>query len=100
MTNHHQPQLLSHQNAYPHFAGSRIKYTTQQSQSHQRDRNNTAKRVHTHPTAGIYIFFAHFSRFLQNGKQEAYIRLQKKKEKKGYKRHKKVLKGGKRYKNG
>lgn len=40
----------------------------------------------TQPQAYTY-FFAHFSRFLQNGKQEAYIRPQKKKEKKGIKRY-------------
>lgn len=88
MTNHHQPLLLSHQNAYPHFAGSRIKHTTQQSQT-----TSAAKRYTlTQPQAYAY-FFAHFSRFLQNGKQEVYIRPQKKKEKNDIKRHKKVLKG-------
>lgn len=89
MTNHHQPLPLSNQNAYPHFAGSRIKHTTQQSQT-----TSAAKRYTlTQPQAYTY-FFAHFSRFLQNGKQEADIRPPKKKEKKGYK---KVLKGDKRY---
>lgn len=53
----------------------------------QRDHNNTAKRyTFTQPQAYTY-FFAHFSRFLQNGRQGTYIRPQKKKkEKKGYKK--------------
>lgn len=50
----------------------------------------------TQPQAYTY-FFAHFSRFLQNGRQGAYIRPEKKKEKKGYE---KVLKGIKRYEKG
>lgn len=59
----------------------------------QRDHNNTAKRyTFTQPQAYTY-FFAHFSRFLQNGRQGAYIRPEKKKEKKGYEN---VLKGIKR----
>jgi hypothetical protein len=59
----------------------------------QRDHNNTAKRYTLTPPQAYTYFFAHFSRFLQNGRQGAYIRPEKKKEKKGYEN---VLKGIKR----
>lgn len=62
-TNHSTPH------AYPHFAGNRIKYTTQQSQATA----NTAKRYTLIPPQTYTYFFAHFSRFLQNGRQGAYI---------------------------
>lgn len=86
ITTNHYCSFTPH--AYPHFAGNRIKHTTQQSQT-----TSAAKRYTlTQPQAYAY-FFTHFSRFLQNGKQEVYIRPQKKKEKNDIKRHKKVLKG-------
>lgn len=52
-TNHY---CSSTPHAYPHFAGSRIKYTTQQSQATARPQQH-GKKVHTHPAAGIHIFF-------------------------------------------
>lgn len=68
-TNHSTPH------AYPHFAGSRIKYTTQQSQATTMQPLQYIKKryILTQPQAYTY-FFAHFSRFLQNGRQGAYIR--------------------------
>ena len=75
MTNHHQPLLLSHPYTYPHFAGSRIKYTTQQSQSHHNAATATRQKGYILTQLQAYTyFFAHFSRFLQNGRQGAYIR--------------------------
>ena len=61
--------------SYPHFAGSRIKYTTQQSQATTMQPLQYIKKRYmlTQPQAYTY-FFAHFSRFLQNGRQGAYIR--------------------------
>lgn len=52
-TNHY---CSSTPHAYPHFAGNRIKYTTQQSQATARPQQH-GKKVHTHPAADIYIFF-------------------------------------------
>lgn len=40
----------------------------------QRDHNNTAKRYALTPPQAYTYFFAHFSRFLQNGRHGAYIR--------------------------
>lgn len=69
-------------------------YTTQQSQATTMQPLQYIKKryILTQPQAYTY-FFAHFSRFLQNGRQGAYIRPEKKKKKKGYE---KVLKGIKR----
>lgn len=90
-TNHY---YSSTPHAYPHFAGNRIKYTTQRSQATITQPLQHSKKRYTLTKPQAYIhFFAHFSRFLQNGKQEVYIRPQKKKEKNDIKRHKKVLKG-------
>ena len=71
-TNHY---CSSTPHAYPHFAGSRIKYTTQQSQATTMQPLQYIKKryILTQPQAYTY-FFAHFSRFLQNGRQGAYIR--------------------------
>lgn len=52
-TNHY---CSSTPHAYPHFAGNRIKHTTQQSQATARPQQH-GKKVHTHPAAGIHIFF-------------------------------------------
>lgn len=71
-TNHY---YSSTPHAYSHFAGSRIKYTTQQSQATTMQPLQYIKKRYmlTQPQAYIH-FFAHFSRFLQNGRQGAYIR--------------------------
>lgn len=71
-TNHY---CSSTPHSYPHFAGSRIKYTTQQSQATTMQPLQYIKKRYmlTQPQAYTY-FFAHFSRFLQNGRQGAYIR--------------------------
>ena len=70
-TNHY---CSSTPHAYQHFAGSRIKYTTQQSQATTMQPLQYIKKRYmlTQPQAYTY-FFAHFSRFLQNGRQGAYI---------------------------
>lgn len=79
-TNHY---CSSTPHSYPHFAGSRIKYTTQQSQATTMQPLQYIKKRYmlTQPQAYTY-FFAHFSRFLQNVKQGAYIRPEKKKKRK------------------
>ena len=90
-TNHSTPH------AYPHFAGNRIKYTTQQSQATARPQQH-GKKVHTHPAAGIYIFFRPL--FPLPSKRQTWSihpTVEEKKEKKGYE---KVLKGIKRYEEG
>ena len=58
-TNHY---CSSTPHSYPHFAGSRIKYTTMQPLQYIKKRY-----MLTQPQAYTY-FFAHFSRFLQNGR--------------------------------
>lgn len=65
-TNHY---CSSTPHSYPHFAGSRIKYTTQQSQATTMQPLQYIKKRYmlTQPQAYTY-FFAHFSRFLQNGR--------------------------------
>lgn len=70
-TNHY---CSSTPHSYPHFAGSRIKYTTQQSQATTMQPLQYIKKRYmlTQPQAYTY-FFAHFSRFLQNGKHGVYI---------------------------
>lgn len=70
-TNHY---CSSTPHAYPHFAGSRIKYTTQQSQATSETTTTRQKRYTLTPPQAYTYFFAHFSRFLQNGRQGAYIR--------------------------
>lgn len=79
-TNHY---CSSTPHSYPHFAGSRIKYTTQQSQATTMQPLQYIKKRYmlTQPQAYTY-FFAHFSRFLQNVRQGAYIRPEKKKKRK------------------
>lgn len=79
-TNHY---CSSTPHSYPHFAGSRIKYTTQQSQATTMQPLQYIKKRYmlTQPQAYAY-FFAHFSRFLQNVRQGAYIRPEKKKKRK------------------
>ncbi len=71
-TNHY---CSSTPHAYPHFAGSRIKYTTQQSQATTMQPLQYIKNryILTQPQTYTY-FFAHVSRFLQNGRQGACIR--------------------------
>lgn len=54
ITTNHYCSSTTH--AYPHFAGNRIKHTTQQSQATARPQQH-GKKVHTHPAAGIHIFF-------------------------------------------
>ena len=80
-TNHY---YSSTPHAYSHFAGSRIKYTTQQSQATtMRPLQYIKKRyMLTQPQAYTY-FFAHFSRFLQNVRQEHTSDRRRKKEKNG-----------------
>lgn len=82
-TNHY---CSSTQHAYPHFAGNRIKYTTQQSQATARPQQH-GKKIHTHPAAGIYIFFRPLFP-LPSKRQTGSIHLtvEEKKEKKGYKK--------------
>ena len=93
-TNHY---CSSTPHAYPHFAGSRIKYTTQQSQATARLQQHS-KKVHTHPAAGIYIFFRPlFPLPLKRQIWSIHPTGEEKKEKKGYE---KVLKGIKRYEKG
>ena len=71
-TNHY---YSSTPHAYPHFAGNRIKYTTQRSQATITQPLQHSKKRYTLTKPQAYIhFFAHFSRFLQNGRQGAYIR--------------------------
>lgn len=71
-TNHY---YSSTPHAYPHFAGNRIKYTTQRSQATRTQPLQHSKKRYTLTKPQAYIhFFAHFSRFLQNGRQGAYIR--------------------------
>lgn len=57
ITTNHYCSFTPH--AYPHFAGNRIKHTTQQSQATARPQQH-GKEVHIYPAAGIHIFFRPF----------------------------------------
>lgn len=84
ITTNHYCSSTSH--AYPHFAGNRIKYTTQQSQATARPQQH-GKKVHIYPAAGIHIFFRPLFP-LPSKRQTGNIHptVEEKKEKKGYKK--------------
>ena len=79
-TNHSTPH------AYPHFAGSRIKYTTQQSQATSATTTTRQKDTHSPRRRHIHIFSPTFPASFKTADREHTSNRRRKKRKRGMKR--------------
>lgn len=91
-TNHY---CSSTPHAYPHFAGSRIKYTTQQSQATSETTTTRQKDTHSPRRRHTHIFSPTFPASFKTADREHTSDRRRKKRKRGMKRYEKGVKSGK-----
>lgn len=90
MTNHHQPLPLSNQNAYPHFAGSKISIQRSKAKATTRPQQHGKKGTYSSRRRHIHIFSPTFPASFKAADREHTSNRRREK------RYKKVQKGIKR----